>query len=174
METFCDGMVCIGRYKDTLKNSLKRFKFSNKPSHYRGFGKLLALKIQNTIKCEQVDLIVSVPMHKDKRRSRGYNQSELIAKYAAKQLGIPFNGDVLIKISESKSQSTLSRSDRLLNVNGLFKTFDDEVVNKKNILIVDDIITTGSTLNQCCKALKKAGARSVVAAVVATTRNLKD
>ena len=171
IKTYCDGMVCIGQYKDTLKNSLKRFKFSNKPSYYRGFGKLLALKIQNTIQFDRIDLIVPVPLHKNRQRKRGYNQSELIAKYTANQLGIPLKNNVLIKISESKSQSTLSRNERLLNVQGSFNAVNTEAVNNKNILIVDDIITTGSTVNQCSKALKEAGAISVIAGAIATTRD---
>lgn len=170
IETYCDGMVCIGQYKDTLKISLKRFKFSNKPSYYRGFGKLLALKLQNSMQYERIDLMVSVPLHKSRQRRRGYNQSELIAKYAANQLGIPYKSNVLIKMTDSRSQSTLRREERLFNVQGLFKVVNAEAVNNKNILIIDDIITTGSTVNQCSKALKEAGARSVIAGAVATTR----
>ena len=173
IENYCDGMVCIGQYKDSLKEALKRFKFSNKPSFHRGFGKLLAVKIQNTMQCDQIDLIISVPLHMKRQRERGYNQSQLIANYTAHQLGIPYKNNVLIKISESKSQSTLRRNERLLNVQGLFKTVNAKEINNKNILIIDDIITTGSTVNQCSKALKEAGARSVIAGAIATTRGYR-
>lgn len=171
IETYCDGMVCVGRYSDSLKNSLKRFKFSNKPSYYRAFGKLLALKVENTIQLAQLDMIIPVPLHSSRQKQRGYNQAELIAECVSKLLRIPNVANNLVKISESISQSVLSRNDRLSNVEGLFKVINAEFIYKKNILIVDDIITTGSTINQCSKVLKQAGASSVVAGVIATTRN---
>lgn len=164
-------MVCVGRYSDSLKSSLKRFKFSNKPQYYRAFGKLLALKVQNTIQLEKIDLIIPVPLHKNRKKHRGYNQAELIARYSAKQLKIPFAGNVLLKTSESKNQSVLSRSERFRNLDGLFSVNKAEVILNKNILLIDDIITTGSTINQCSKALKQAGANSIIAGVIATTRN---
>lgn len=170
IEIYCDGMVCVGRYSDSLKNSLKRFKFSSKLSYYRAFGKLLALKVQNTLQLNQIDMIIPVPLHRSKQKQRGYNQSELIAEYAAKMLRIPLAANILIKVSESKSQSALGRSERLSNVEGLFKVVNAEGVYKKNILIVDDIVTTGSTINQCSKALRQAGANSIFAGVIATTR----
>ena len=171
IETYCDGMICVGRYSDSLKNSLKRFKFGNRPSFYRAFGKLLAMKVQNTIQIDKIDLIIPVPLHRSKKKERGYNQAELIAECAAKLLGLPLAAKILIKPSESKSQSVLSRNDRLLNVEGLFKVVNREAVHRKNILLIDDIVTTGSTINQCSKALKQAGASRIVAGVIATTRN---
>jgi len=160
----------VGRYTDSLKNSLKRFKFSNKPSYYRVFGMLLALKIQNTAQLALPDMIIPVPLHRSRQKQRGYNQAELIGECAAKFLKIPIVENILVKTSESKSQSVLSRNDRLSNVEGLFRVVNAEFIYKKNILIVDDIVTTGSTINQCSKALKQAGASSVVAGVIATTK----
>ncbi|MHB8063911.1 MAG: ComF family protein [Ruminiclostridium sp.] len=171
IETYCDGMVCVGKYSDSLKNSLKRFKFSNKPSYYRAFGKLLALKVQNTMQLCQIDMIIPIPLHRSRQKQRGYNQAELIGQCVAKLLCIPLESNILEKTSESKSQSMLSRSERLSNVEGLFKVLNAETVYNKNILIIDDIITTGSTVNECSKVLKQAGARNVIAGVIATTRN---
>lgn len=160
----------MGEYSDILKKALKKFKFSNKPSYYRAFGMLLALKIQNTLKYDDIDLIVPVPLYKSKQRRRGYNQAGLIAEFAGGILNIKTASDILVKISESKSQSALSRTERLSNVQDLFQVINAGSVNKKNVLIIDDIVTTGSTINQCSKVLKEAGARTVTAAVIATTR----
>jgi ComF family protein len=170
METYCDGMICVSRYSDSIKNSLKRFKFSNKPSYYRAFGKLLALKVQNTAQLAAIDIIIPVPLHKNKYRQRGYNQAELIAKSVARILNIPYCTDILIKNSETKSQSALARNERLSNIEGSFKVINEKVVYNKKILLIDDIITTGSTINQCSKVLKKAGAGYIIAGVIATTR----
>ncbi len=171
LKIYCDGMICVGRYSENLKDSLRRFKFSNKPSYYRAFGMLLALKVQNTIQLDNIDLIIPVPLHKNRQKQRGYNQAELVAKYASKQLKVPFAENILIKTSESKNQSVLSRNERFFNLEGLFYVNNAETIINKNILLIDDIITTGSTVNQCSKALKQAGASTIIAAVIATTRN---
>jgi ComF family protein len=171
MDTYCDGMISVGRYSDALKNSLKRFKFSNKPSYYRAFGKLLALKVQNILQVNQLDMIIPVPLHRNRQKQRGYNQAELIGEYAARLLKIPQETKILVKTSETKSQSVLSRDERLSNVKGLFKVVNAQAIYKKNILLVDDIVTTGSTINQCSEALKRLGAGKVIAGVLATSRN---
>lgn len=170
VETYCDGMICVGKYCESLKNALKRFKFSNKPSYYRAFGKLLALKVKNTDGLGKIDLVIPVPMHKSKQKTRGYNQAALIAGYAAKNLGIYLNDNILTKPVESKNQSLLIRSERLTNLDGVFKVDTSRSIANKNILLVDDIITTGSTINQCSKVLKLAGAGTIIAGVIATTR----
>ncbi len=169
-ETYCDGIICVGKYCNALKNSIRRFKFKDKPSYYRAFGKLLALKVLNTVQEGELDAVIPVPMHKSRIRQRGYNQAELMAVLVAKELGLRMEGSVLLKVMETKSQSLLSRAERLSNLEGAFTvSFPDRVVNK-SILLVDDILTTGSTVNQCGKALKQAGAARVFAGVIATTR----
>ncbi len=170
IKTYCDGMICVGRYSDSLKASLKRFKFSNKPSYYRAFGKLLALKVQNIEQLANFDIIIPIPLHKTKYKQRGYNQAELIAKSVARILNVPYSTDILIKSSETKSQSSLARNERLSNVEDSFRVINEKFIYNKKVLLIDDIITTGSTINQCSKVLKKAGAGYIVAGVIATTR----
>lgn len=170
LKTYCDGIICVGRYTDYLKNSLKRFKFSNKASYHRAFGKLLALKVQSTLNLEDIDLIIPVPLHTTRKKLRGYNQSELIAGYAAKILNIPMKTSILTKNSGSQNQSALGRNERLFNLEGAFDIKIPEAVKNKNILLIDDIVTTGSTVNECSKALKQAGAVRVIAGIIATTR----
>lgn len=169
-ETYCDGMICVGKYCDSLKDSLRKYKFGNKPSYYRAFGKLMALKVQNTEQLGKIDIVIPVPMHKSRQKQRGYNQAALIAGYAAGQLGIRFGNSLLIKTMETRNQSLLSKTERLANLEGVFRVVFPKQVAGKNILLVDDIITTGNTVNQCSKALKHAGADRVIAGVIATTR----
>ncbi len=171
IENYCDGILCVGRYSDCLKEAVRRFKFSNKSSYYRAFGKLLALKIENTRQLVSFDIIVPVPLHISRQKQRGYNQAELMADQIAKTIKIPCRKNLLIKSSATKSQSMLKRTERLLNLEDAFVVVDDGLITNKNILLIDDIVTTGSTVNQCCKALKQAGAESVIAGVIATTRN---
>lgn len=167
----CDGLLCVGRYSGSLKETLRRFKFSNKSSYYRALGKLLALKIQNTKQLDSFDVIVPVPLHKSRQKHRGYNQAELMAEQIAKTLKIPCEKNLLIKSVATNSQSMLKRTERLLNLEDAFMAVNDGLIAHKNILLIDDIVTTGSTVNQCCKALKRAGAEKVIAGVIATTRN---
>lgn len=167
----CDGLLCVGRYSGSLKETLRRFKFSNKSSYYRALGKLLALKIQNTKQLDSFDVIVPVPLHKSRQKHRGYNQAELMAEQIAKTLKIPCEKNLLIKSVATNSQSMLKRTERLLNLEDAFMAVNDGLIADKNILLIDDIVTTGSTVNQCCKALKQVGAEKVIAGVIATTRN---
>lgn len=169
-ETYCDGMICVGKYCDSLKDSLRRYKFAGKPSYYRAFGKLIALKVQNTEQLGNIDIVIPVPMHKSRQKQRGYNQAALIAGYAAGQLGIRFENNLLIKTMETRNQSLLSKAERLANLEGVFRVVFPGKVAGRDILLVDDIITTGNTVNQCSKALKDAGANRVIAGVIATTR----
>ncbi|WES34475.1 ComF family protein [Ruminiclostridium papyrosolvens DSM 2782] len=171
IQNYCDGLLCVGRYSGSLKETLRRFKFSNKSSYYRALGKLLALKIQNTKQLDSFDVIVPVPLHKSRQKHRGYNQAELMAEQIAKILKIPCEKNLLIKSVATNSQSMLKRTERLLNLEDAFMAVNDGLIADKNILLIDDIVTTGSTVNQCCKALKQAGAEKVIAGVIATTRN---
>lgn len=171
IQNYCDGLLCVGRYSGSLKETLRRFKFSNKSSYYRALGKLLALKIQNTKQLDSFDVIVPVPLHKSRQKHRGYNQVELMAEQIAKTLKIPCEKNLLIKSVATNSQSMLKRTERLLNLEDAFMAVNDGLIAHKNILLIDDIVTTGSTVNQCCKALKGAGAEKVIAGVIATTRN---
>lgn len=115
-------------------------------------------------------LVVPVPLHIRKFHRRGFNQSELIARSLSEILDLP-GGDALVRTKDTASQVGLSRSKRLKNVVGAFRCEDTELVSGKNILLVDDVMTTGATLSECAKALKDAGAKKIWGVVVA--RNVK-
>jgi competence protein ComFC len=106
-----------------------------------------------------------VPMQPSRERERGYNQAELLAQVVARESGIPFRRDLLAKAKSSERQSQLARSERAANVRGKFKATDEAKGLK--ILLVDDICTTGETLNACAKELLKNRAEKVCALVVA-------
>ena len=118
------------------------------------------------------DLIIPVPLGKKRQKKRGFNQSEQIAKPIASRLGIPFSVDAIKRIRETPSQVGLTIKERQENVRGAFDAFQ-EVCAEKDILLVDDISTTGATLNACSKALKAAGAAHVFCFTVAKTNKEK-
>lgn len=166
----CDAIVCVCEYSGIIKEAIRRYKFSNKSSYYRVFGKLLSDKVKKMTNFWKFDIIISVPLHKDRESFRGYNQSYLISKILSKGLGIEESSYLLKRMVRTDTQSLLSRNERIFNVRGAFKVADPGKVKGKTILLVDDILTTGSTINECSRVLKENGASCVVAAVIASGR----
>jgi ComF family protein len=123
-----------------------------------GMGKLLGKKLI-TDKMNDYDLIAPVPVHKIRLRERGYNQAEIIALGVAEFTNIKMIKDLLIRKNYNISQTKLSASERTLNVKKSFVLNDKQQINKKKILLIDDIITTGSTLNNCALVLMDNGAK---------------
>jgi ComF family protein len=114
----------------------------------------------------QVDYIVGVPLHTRRLRQRGFNQAALIAKALGRKISLPVRFDVLIRSEWTQPQTRLSRQERLQNVKNAFTVAKPSEVAGCRILLVDDVFTTGTTLNECSKTLKKAGAAQVHALTV--------
>ncbi len=137
-------------YKELVRKSLLSYKSNNK----RYLAKSYAIIIAKEIKDWKIDLITYVPMTIAKEKERSFNQSKLLAENLAKILNLPCF-ETLEKISETKSQKTLNYLERQKNLLSVFKLKNKELVKNKNVLIVDDIITTCATLNTCAKILSK-------------------
>lgn len=114
------------------------------------------------------DIIISVPLYKEKERVRGYNQSQLISRILSRETGIAENSGLLLKVRDTGRQSLLNRKERSLNIKDAFQLTNKDRVKGKTVLLVDDILTTGYTVNECSRILKEAGAKWVTAAVVAS------
>jgi ComF family protein len=112
--------------------------------------------------------VVPVPVHASKRRERGYNQSGLLAKGLARLLGLRL-GDVLVKTRATVSQTGLDREVRLLNVTGSIGVKRAEAIPFRRALLVDDVVTTGSTLRECARALEAVGFKEISACAVASS-----
>lgn len=116
---------------------------------------------------ETPDFIIPVPLHKRKLRERGYNQSESWGLGLSNSLGVPLNVTNLIRTQYANSQTKKSRTDRIKNVESAFVTVDPATLSRKNILLVDDVITTGATLEACGNALWQSGIKSLSIATIA-------
>ena len=116
-------------------------------------GRIYGNSLKNTVFLNEIDLIIPVPLHPSKQRRRGYNQSELIARGISEATGIPVDTGILKRISVSTTQTKKSRYDRWLNVNEIFRVTDRGKTEGRHILIVDDVITTGSTIEACAAEL---------------------
>jgi ComF family protein len=106
------------------------------------------------------DVIVPVPLHRSRFRERGYNQSELLARQLGTILTLPVNTSSLKRIRKTQSQMSLGAGDRKINVNGAFACHDESLANLK-VLLIDDVCTTGSTLDSCAAGLRQVGVASV-------------
>lgn len=111
-------------------------------------------------------IVVPVPLARKKEAQRGFNQSELLARYVSKKLGFR-GGLALLKKKDTKPQMKLLRKDRLINLRGAFTIADKSLIFGKKVLLIDDVMTTNATLNECAKVLKESGAREVWGAVIA-------
>ena len=145
------------KYEGMVRSSLLDLKFSYRSVNASSYAALIAPEINK----DDFDLITCVPVSRRTRRKRGFDQSELIAKELSKLTGIPFS-KLLFKHAKNKVQSTLSsKQEREENVRGVFKARTGSDPRGKNILLVDDIITTGATVSECAAVLRNAGAASV-------------
>lgn len=117
--------------------------------------------IDSHLRNEYFDAVIAVPMAQEKKRERGFNQAELISRPIANDLNIPDASAVVSRVRSSAPQSSLRKTDRAVNVKGAFHVRDKNALLAKNILLVDDILTTGQTASECARVLKDAGARSV-------------
>lgn len=169
---FIQNISCA-RYKGAVKKAIKRYKFGKREDLYRGLGEILADEIfeHNLL---AVDFITAVPIHKNRLKKRGFNQSELLAKYVAKELKIPYEKRALVKIKDVPPQSSLKTpAERRKNVQGAFAVADKNIVGGKNILLIDDVYTTGATLSEISRILIRSGAKVVYTATVAMAKHEK-
>jgi ComF family protein len=118
----------------------------------------------------EADVVVPVPLHRQRERERGYNQAALIAKPLAKRLGLPCKSVLLTRIRPRPNKHILTEKKRWESVRGAFATRPGSHVDNLRVLLVDDVMTTGATLHSCAKTLRDAGAKSVVGVTVARAR----
>jgi len=131
-----------------FQNILYNLKYEGKKYIGTEMGKIFGMKLIHTDFCS-IDVIHPVPLHIKKLKRRGYNQSEMIAKGIAEGLNKPLITDAIIRIAESDTQTVRSRYERWQNVKGIFKIVKKNKLSNKHILLVDDVVTTGSTLESC-------------------------
>ena len=153
-----------GHYRGSLERVIHAFKFERHDFLGEPLGALLLENLNDRGDLD-FDAIVAVPMHAARERERGYNQAELLARVVSAETRIPLRRDLLVKAKTSERQSQLARSERAANVRGKF-TASGEAKGLR-LLLVDDICTTGETLNACAKELLRNRASKVCAIVVA-------
>ena len=156
-------------YEGSVKEAIRRYKFNGVQAYSHAFGELVAACVYEHLQGEY-DILSWVPLDPGRRRSRGYDQAELLARDAGRRLcREPVR--VLEKRRGIKPQSlTGTPEKRKANIAGAYRAADPDLIKDKRILLIDDVVTTGSTLSECARTLLLAGAEDVRCATLASTR----
>lgn len=166
------GFRCLSSfvYGGRVRSMIIKIKFRDRVQYIPQAAVIMADDIRSQLPVGEIDLITCVPMHEKDFKNRGYNQSQLLAQELGKLLSVPYF-DALEKVKRTKKQHRLSYAKRKTNLRGAFRVADSEFIKGKNILIIDDIVTSGYTLFECCKTLSKAEPGSVCCATIARAGN---
>lgn len=151
-------------YQGALKDAISQLKYHEKVRLAQPLAQLMASSMSLP---SDIDGIIAVPLHPTRLREREYNQSLLLANGLSQHLGIPIIWNVLVRTKHTVPQTTLKRSARLKNLRQSFAVTQPDVIADKKVLLVDDVFTTGTTINECAKTLRKAGTDAVYVGTLA-------
>lgn len=157
----------LGPYEGILRRAVHRLKYGHKRFLGELLGRLLAEVVREDAALCRAEVVVPVPLYVTRRRTRGFNQAEVLARALAGSSGLPVYCDVLLKIRRTAPQTGLSRPLRRENLRGAFVVRDPAVLRGRRVLLVDDVLTTGATATECSRELLSAGAGGVVVVTVA-------
>ncbi|HEY9166218.1 MAG TPA: ComF family protein [Candidatus Kryptonia bacterium] len=168
-----DAMDAVFLFGDDsrVRTAVHLLKYNGAEAIAKRFGVLIAAKIAADVKMSSCEVIAPVPLHSARERERGYNQSELITRSVACELRVLHLPRLLKRTRQTQTQTLFDAEGRRRNIAGAF-TVDDRLANRvagRKILLVDDVITTGSTIRECAGELKKGGASEIYAASAAIT-----
>jgi len=157
----------LGTFDDHYQKLIHRLKYDKKIH----LGKRLAQMLGESISQEKdfagCDMVIPVPLHRARQRERGFNQSEVLAEGISQATGLPLVKDVLKRKKNTKDQTYLNVQQRAENVRGAFVVTQPERISDKNVILVDDVMTTGATLNECARVLLDSGAENIFAVTLA-------
>ena len=159
--SYFDEHIYLFQYSGEIRDTILNYKFNEKSYIYRTFLEFIKNNEKICAQIKKYDIIIPVPISKKRFKQRGYNQSALIAKNLAKMLNVDYKENVLVKIKDNKPQSEMGIGERKNNVKGVYTIKNKEKINQKKILLIDDIFTTGNTVNECARILKENSINSV-------------
>ena len=157
---FFDEGYSVLLYNSKMQKSMTYFKLHGRREYGDFYAELLQHFAMRIVRRWDVEVLLPVPIHRRKSNVRGYNQTEVIGRVLSKGLSIPLRTDLIKRVKYTKAQKELNISERKKNVKGVFKV-QSEVVKYRRVLIIDDIYTTGSTVDEIAKGLKKKGVEKV-------------
>ncbi len=158
---YFDRALSVSEYSGITKKCIQLLKYKRKLKIGKNLSRIMLEFLKAHFNIASIDLITAVPLHKTKLKERGFNQSELFADFIRLNLNLPASFNNLRRVRNTLSQYQLSLEKRQLNIKDAFDCNDKSFFKNKSVLIVDDIFTTGATLNECSRVLKNAGAKKV-------------
>ena len=174
-EKFFEELIYIFKYEGQIRELILDYKFNEKSYMYKTFVNFLLKNKKIFENIKKYDKIIPVPISKKRYRERGYNQSLLIAKEISMQMSCETNNNIklelvnncLIKTKNIIEQSKLNKEDRQHNIQGVYTLKNGSILTNKSILLIDDIYTTGSTVNECSRVLQQAKPNKIGVLVLA-------
>lgn len=154
-------------YAGATRELIHTFKYNYKIHLRRPLALLTARRLAACVASFQPELLVPVPLHVKRLRSRGFNQAVLLGELLSREWGVPLKRRAMRRIRWTEPQISLSAAERRHNVKGAFSVADPALVAGKRVLLLDDVLTTGSTVEECSHMLRKAGAAQVLVITVA-------
>lgn len=178
-DCFCAGhkhyyksVVAPFYYEGAAGKAIKRLKHAADEKAVNMFAREMARVFEENFAQTAYDLVTSVPLSENAYNARGYNQARLLAKAFAKEISLPYT-ETLSKTYDTKAQHTLSKTERTGNLLGIFEPFIGDISGGRRVILVDDVKTTGATLDECAKTLMIAGAAQVICVCAAITKHEK-
>ncbi len=164
---YLKSVYSLGIFDENFQELIHSFKYKGRVS----LGKKIGLRLAEELRKQglsDIAYLIPVPLHKVRKRERGFNQSQILAEILGRNLNIAVEDKILFRIKNTKDQTKLPEPERKENVAGAFEVEDKKkILPGKKIILVDDVITTGATLMECAKVLKKAGAREILGVTIA-------
>lgn len=146
-------------HKEPVNEAIYAFKYKNRRTYGEIFARELAKVYGGFLQKQRVELILPIPLHKSRRRERGYNQTEILAKYLGEYTGIEVDSTSLVRMKKTSPQKRNNDKERKKNIRNAFAL--KKKINAENVVLIDDIYTTGSTLDEAARILKKSGVTNV-------------
>lgn len=164
--------VCVApfSYVEPIRSAIHEYKFSGVKSFAVPFGKYITDVLREHVDITAIDMITSVPLHKSRKRERGFNQSELFAQEISCLTGVEYV-EALKKVKKNRIQHELNLAERTENVKNVYAVSSEVNLEGKSVIICDDILTTGNTMAECAHMVFEAGARQVIGVTIANVEN---
>lgn len=156
-----DSARSVGVFEDVLREAIHALKYGNHAMMAEPLGELMARHYPKTYLEHSVDFAIPIPIHRSRLVERGFNQSLELARVFCRQVSLPLDTGVLVKNRKTLDQIDLPEERRFENMEGCFTVRNPEAVSGRRILLVDDVLTTGATINEAARTLRAAGAREV-------------
>ena len=165
-----DKVVSVTIFDDVAKHMVHKLKYGNARYLAEIIAKFMAEKFKEE-NFKNIDLILPVPLSDKRKKERGYNQAEELSLWLSKSLNIMHESNVILRLKHTQTQTHLTKQERKQNLLNAFVVADKEKIKGKNLLVVDDVITTGATFDEIARVLKLKGAKSVYGLTFCHTKN---